>query len=316
MRSSLALLPLLIISTMAGCSAPSKMPTFDIDSSNGIIFEAAGAGGTDIYRLDLTGMKVTPVLQRPDSQYNVAASPGDESVAFIESGSDDRSVVALLASKAESVELFPDSGSASCVTFIPGSEDLLYSRANRLRGDAWGGSRYDQYDLYVVSRADGTHRRLTREKYYRAGAPGVDPEGAFAYWQVDPPTSKREPEIVRVDTGSGRTEALLETNHAGGGRVAVSPDGSRIVFISDLNKDYDYQVYSASTSGQDVRQMTHDKGSKSWPVYSSDGSRIFYLRETSLGAYELWSVNVNGGKEERIAGSALFKRPLKWKPRR
>jgi serine/threonine-protein kinase len=53
-----------------------------------------------------------------------------------------------------------------------------------------------------------------------------------------------------------------------------SPDGSRIVFASD--RDGDFDLYVVNADGTDLRQLTNEEGNEIEPAWSPDGTRIAY----------------------------------------
>jgi Tol biopolymer transport system component/predicted Ser/Thr protein kinase len=73
--------------------------------------------------------------------------------------------------------------------------------------------------------------------------------------------------------------------------LAVSPDGKRIVFISDKNGSN--QVWIADSSGANARPLT-DRGSSNSPSFTPDGSAVVYVRQDA-GQF-IWRVPVTGGE--------------------
>lgn len=296
----------------AGCANDRECPCFAVAKDGNVIFEANGKGGTDLYSLDLKTRKVRTVLRRAEAQVNPACAPDDQRVAFVE-WADGRGTLGVLeGGKEASAKLLPSPGSVNAAAFVPGGDSIVCNRANRDREYSFGGRTWDQYDLYLVSPSGNVHKRLTKEECYQAGAPAVTPDGGTVYWQVYPMGGDNNPRIVTVDIRGGAVKTLLETGNVGAGRVDVSPDGKWIVFVSDLGKDYDYQVWVAGTDGKDRRQLTNDKGTKNYPAFSRDGTEVLYVKKGLFG-FELWKVPVKGGKATRIAGASLFSRPLSWR---
>jgi len=81
---------------------------------------------------------------------------------------------------------------------------------------------------------------------------------------------------------------------------AWSSDGSRIVFSS--NRDGDYEIYSISSSdGSDLRQLTEtDRSSYDWhPVWSPDGSRIAFASNRD-GDMEIYTMLPDGSDVRQL----------------
>ena len=83
-----------------------------------------------------------------------------------------------------------------------------------------------------------------------------------------------------------------------------SPDGSRIVFISD--RDGSEDVWTVAADGSDAKQISKEKGSVEFasPSFSSDGQHVVVSRTNwGLRTFEVWAYHVNGGKGVQITKS-------------
>ncbi len=80
-----------------------------------------------------------------------------------------------------------------------------------------------------------------------------------------------------------------------------SPDGSKIVFVSDRSGAEN--VWVANADGKDLLQLTDDKHSQfATPIWSHDGRAVIAARQTQepFGAYELWMYYLRGGTGVQI----------------
>lgn len=104
---------------------------------------------------------------------------------------------------------------------------------------------------------------------------------------------------VRAD-GSGLVR--LTRNRFADGAPAWSPDGSRIVFVS--NRDGDDELYVMSRDGRDVRQLTRNRRSDLTPRWSPNGKLIAFASDRARpGEHELWLVNADGTGPRRLVGT-------------
>jgi serine/threonine protein kinase/Tol biopolymer transport system component len=78
---------------------------------------------------------------------------------------------------------------------------------------------------------------------------------------------------------------------------SLSPDGSRIAFVSTATGNSD--VWVQNVDGSDLRQLTNDVAADSWPVFSPDGKALVYtsLRGTQQ---ETWTIPSTGGTAEKL----------------
>jgi len=80
-----------------------------------------------------------------------------------------------------------------------------------------------------------------------------------------------------------------------------SPDGTRVVFISDRSGSEN--LWTVAVDGGDPEKLTSESGDVEFasPSYSPDGSHVIVSRTTwGLGAFELWAYHLDGGKGVRI----------------
>jgi len=106
-----------------------------------------------------------------------------------------------------------------------------------------------------------------------------------------------------VNARTGRARQLTDSDVWDEWNPAFSPDGSKIVFLSnhaadpDLDPDHvDIFVMSASGEGE-PRKIETPLGSKSFPVFSPDGKTIAYFGQDGVEPYKntgLWIVPADG----------------------
>jgi Tol biopolymer transport system component len=103
----------------------------------------------------------------------------------------------------------------------------------------------------------------------------------------------------------------------------LSPDGSRLAVITGAANDGDLWVYDLN--GRPPVPLI-DKGDVRSPLWSKDGTRLFFTSNRGGGAYEVYSVPANGGTlepqllptgSEALAGDLTWRAPrspLTWLP--
>ena len=114
---------------------------------------------------------------------------------------------------------------------------------------------------------------------------------------------------------SGGSARAITTGMAFDSQPHFSPDGSRIVFLSDRSGAEN--VWIARPDGSDLVQITKDEHSDfASPIWTRDGSAVIVARQTELplGTFELWSYYVKGGAGVQItkAKPRPDARPDEW----
>jgi Tol biopolymer transport system component/predicted Ser/Thr protein kinase len=103
-----------------------------------------------------------------------------------------------------------------------------------------------------------------------AARPALSPDGQ---WLAFNSTEEEEHLFVVNADGSGLRQITSGTSRNRGPRW--SPDGKRIAFFS--SRSGDWEIWTADTSGGDLRQITRLAGyNVAWPVWSADGKNLAY----------------------------------------
>lgn len=173
----------------------------------------------------------------------------------------------------------------------------------------FGGGRTPQ-----IFRADidgGTLQQLTQATNSGAVHPGTDSGGNLVTFESAAPLQIGEPTGTRrvYVLGSGPPIRRL----ASGWQPVMAIDGSRIVFVADHdsvgdNGDGSIEIFSATPSGQDLRQHSRYAGATADdPDVAADGLRIVFSATGNLdggnpdGSGEIWGINANGAGLVRLS---------------
>ncbi len=151
------------------------------------------------------------------------------------------------------------------------------------------------YDSLLVEMATGRVRELTTS----AGWAG-------AWWWASPT------EVVfgglRVDLVSGRRREagrlpgylrMAERYHPLGNSLALSPDGSHLLFAAPVGRSQELFVWRVG--GQDAVQITRLGRIVDYPAWSRDGTRIVaQVADEGAEAHELWVMGADGANPRRL----------------
>jgi gamma-glutamyltranspeptidase len=156
---------------------------------------------------------------------------------------------------------------------------------------AFAADENGQFDLWVVPAGSGEPRRLTSlagdERW-----PSWTPDGRIVFTQREPGGVWR----LHVVPAGGGDSSRLSPDEAAEWQGRVSPDGTRIAFVSDREPegDDDVDVWvrdlpapSASTAARATR-LTRGEGAESHPAWAPGSDRVAYYAERSGNATGVW----------------------------
>jgi Tol biopolymer transport system component len=149
-------------------------------------------------------------------------------------------------------------------------------------------------------RPDGKPERLTE------GA-GIEVQPSVAGGKLALATTTENLGIwtVPLDPKTGRASGELErvlASNATNQYPAVSRDGSKLVFISDRQKNFD--VFQKDLRSGEVRALTATEYSEVAPIPNADGKRVLYYvwQGERKPSNTFWEVNTEGGTPRLVCG--------------
>lgn len=111
---------------------------------------------------------------------------------------------------------------------------------------------------------------------------GTDPEG-------------NQPGIYSRPFGGG--EATRLTSHESDRMPVLSPDGSRLAYMSTQNGNWD--IFVVSAAGGSPRAVVSSPGNDGLPAWSPDGSQLAFVSDRD-GSWAIYVVNLAGGAPSKL----------------
>src|SRR5438876_756685 len=95
--------------------------------------------------------------------------------------------------------------------------------------------------------------------------------------------------------------------------ASLSPDGKKLLFVSELNGSRD--IWLADADGQNPVPLTDDPGTEDQPAWSPDGRQIAYAAfPKEGGSFDIWLVNADGSGRRRLTTTPANELFPAWHP--
>jgi Tol biopolymer transport system component len=124
-----------------------------------------------------------------------------------------------------------------------------------------------------------------------------------------------------IGTGPSADIYVMASNGSGASRIttqlgsdvdpAWSPDGSRIVFASD--RDGNFELYVMNANGENPVRLTNVPAADYRPAWSPDGARIAFVSARD-GNAEIYVMNADGTNPVRLTSNAARDAEPAWSP--
>jgi hypothetical protein len=108
--------------------------------------------------------------------------------------------------------------------------------------------------------------------------------------------------LLVLDVATGEIETLLGEDGGFKSGVSWSPDGTRLVFTSDISSPGFGQIFEYQLENGQVTQFTESVGSSLSPVYSPDGSSIAFVSDRG-GDGDIYVMEANGSAARLLTAS-------------
>ncbi|MGC1120749.1 MAG: hypothetical protein WBA22_06610 [Candidatus Methanofastidiosia archaeon] len=117
--------------------------------------------------------------------------------------------------------------------------------------------------------------------------------------------------LAAYATDSMKMNFQPESGPHNDGEPSWSPDGEKILFVSDREGNFD--IYVMNADGSSPQNLTRNSAWDSEPAWSPDGAKIVFASDRD-GNHEIYSMNRDGTAVKRLTHNALYDSRPAWSP--
>jgi Tol biopolymer transport system component len=143
---------------------------------------------------------------------------------------------------------------------------------------------------------DGSN--LTPVTDFSSAVPGWFPDGQRLVFNSDSTTEPTDvPDVYAMNLDGSDLVQIIDSDPTADFQGRVSPDGSRLLFLSNRGGNVD--IYVADIDGGNITQLTDTATEEYSADWSPDGSQILYASSES-GNDDVWVMNADGSNPVQL----------------
>jgi TolB protein len=248
-----------------------------------LVYVSRRTGTADVWVLPMNGDPARQLTRDVRNDYAPRWSPDGKWVAFLSERGRQTDIWIVPAAGGAPRRVTDDAAAEDDLQWVPGRDEIGFSTGVVRRG------------LWVQALADGTERRITPDSI-RVGDFDLSPDGSQVVYEVVRGGGVTDLQVVAVAGGAPQT---LVANSARSTAPLWSPDGAKVLFLSDRSGTDD--VWVVEVSGGEPRRLVEWPTNEFSAEWSADGSSVYFTSDREANPlYDLWTVSASGGEPRRL----------------
>ena len=118
--------------------------------------------------------------------------------------------------------------------------------------------------------------------------------------------------LMDIQSGEQRRVAFSQNTNIHNLYPSWAPDGSRIVFASNFDGDYD--LYTVDEKGKNHTRLTDSEGDDVQPDWSPNGRKIVFASNQAQGYFQMFQIDVKTGLQQPLANNDFHVAYPRWSP--
>lgn len=129
-------------------------------------------------------------------------------------------------------------------------------------------------EIYAMNPDGSGQTRITNAKGYDGG-PWLSPDGTKLVWRASRTDNYKDLQIFIADANGDNARQLTQ-NNATNFAPSWHPSGEWIIFSSDMDEKYNFELYRIRPDGTGLERITYQPGFDGFPVFSPDGKTLIF----------------------------------------
>jgi len=261
-----------------------------------IVFMSDRDGNQEIYRMNIDGSNQTRLTQNAAQDSIPSWSPDGSRIAF----SRDGQIYAMNADGSNQVALTQNPSFNYYVDWSPDGSKIAFLDLG-MNGNQ---------EIYLMN-ADGSNRVNLTQNPANDWFPAWSPDGsktAFTSHRYGPSGAN-----IFSMNADGSNQVNLTPGPLGAGEFSWSPDGSKIVYQSQafsVNTGFNDEIFVMNADGSSKTKLTNNinrvLGAIDYPVWSPDGSKIYFKGSQGGNNGDIFSMNADGSNQTNLTQTTSF----------
>ncbi len=271
-----------------------------------------------IWKINADGSGLVQMTNGAEGEGSPRWSPDGQTIAFVakREGEEANQIFLISPLGGEARALTKHASAVSDIAWSPDGK-LIYFRApdpkteqqkarEKAKDDVFlFDENYQQQHLWRVTVADRSEHRLTQGDYSVVSFQLSEDGSKIALHRAPTPLlGDMEQSEVWVMDSAGSAARQITHNHVQENDAALSPDNSRVLFVSQANEKfetyYNAKLFVAPVAGGDAKLITNGLPYEvERAAWSKDGKSIFFLANMGVHS-ELFKTGLDGGKPEQL----------------
>ncbi|CUS05588.1 putative Mitogen-activated protein kinase kinase kinase [Candidatus Promineifilum breve] len=261
-------------------SAPVVLPPLPDE----IVFQSNRDGDYEIFIMNVDGSDQRQLTSNTAEDRYPRVSPDGQHIVFQSRANDNTDIYVMNRDGTDLTRLTSAESLDELPSWSPDGREILFN--------SWLGANTDSSDLFVIDVGGGEPQRLTETAINEAHADWSS-TGRLVFNGTVPGEDFFQIYTSHADMSNGQQITNSQIDEYS---PQWSPDGTRILFISERGNSTNSGLYSMNADGSDARLLYNGPTEEWGASWSADGTQIIFTIDQPDGTANIYIMDAGGGE--------------------